>query len=83
MKKRRKMMQKTLAALGLAAGMGLLLCQGAGAVPASTAAVNATTAGASSLQLAQYAEHPTRRGIVKCYRDFVVGPYRCHYFRYW
>jgi len=33
------------------------------------------------VQQAQYAERRTRNGVVKCYRDFVVGPYRCHYFR--
>ena len=76
-------MQKTLAAIGLGAGIGLLFCQAAGAVPVGAAAVGKAATGASSLQLAQYAERPARHGIVKCYREFVVGPYRCHYFRYW
>jgi hypothetical protein len=30
---------------------------------------------------AQFAEHQSRHGnVVKCYREFVIGPYRCHYF---
>jgi hypothetical protein len=36
---------------------------------------------AAPLQQAQYVERRTRRGVVKCYRDLVVGPYRCHYYR--
>jgi hypothetical protein len=28
---------------------------------------------------AQYAEHPiSKHRMVKCYRDFVIGSYRCH-----
>jgi hypothetical protein len=35
----------------------------------------------SPLQQAQYAEFRTRRGhLVKCYRELVIGPYRCHWF---
>ena len=30
---------------------------------------------------AQFAERPTHHGVVKCYREFVIGPYRCDYFR--
>jgi hypothetical protein len=72
-------MQKTLAALSLAAGIGLC-CQSAGAVPGSATAVQVAAAAISPWQQAQYAERRTRHGVVKCYRDFVVGPYRCHYF---
>jgi hypothetical protein len=74
-------MQKTLLALSLAAGVGLVCSQSAGAVPVSATAVKEAAAATSPLQQAQYAERKTRHGIVKCYRDFVVGPYRCHYFR--
>jgi hypothetical protein len=74
-------MQKTLLALSLAAGVGLVCSQSAGAVPVSATAVKEAAAATSPLQRAQYAERKTRHGIVKCYRDFVVGPYRCHYFR--
>jgi hypothetical protein len=71
-------MQKMLLALSLAAGIGLAFSQTAGAVPANAPALK--EAAASTIQQAQYAEHRTRHGTVKCYRDFVVGPYRCHYF---
>jgi len=29
---------------------------------------------------AQYDERKTRNGVVKCYRNFVIGRYRCHRF---
>jgi hypothetical protein len=33
---------------------------------------------------AQFSEHRvSRHKIVKCYRDFVFGPYRCHTYYYW
>jgi hypothetical protein len=74
-------MQKTLLALSLAAGVGLVCSQSAGAVPVSATAVKEAATATSPVQQAQYSERRTRHGIVKCYRDFVVGPYRCHYFR--
>jgi len=73
-------MQKTLVALSVAAGIGLVCCQSAGAVPVSATAVRNGASATSSLQLAQYAERRTRHGIVKCYRDLLIGPYRCHYY---
>jgi hypothetical protein len=73
-------MQKTLAALSLATGIGLLCCQSAGAVPADATAVQGAATASSGLLQVQYAERHARHGVVKCYRDFVVGPYRCHYF---
>jgi hypothetical protein len=76
-------MQKTFAALSFAAGIGLICCQSAGAVPASVPAMKEAAAAASPLQQAQYAERRTRRGVVKCYREFVVGPYRCHRYGWW
>jgi hypothetical protein len=76
-------MQKTLAAVSFAVGIGLICCQSAGAVPASAPAVKDAAAAASPVQQAQYAERHTRRGVVKCYRDFVVGPYRCHRYGWW
>jgi len=73
-------MQKTLAVLGIAAGVGLICCQTAGAVPAAPTAVQSAATGASVLEQVQYAERRTRHGVVKCYRDLVIGPYRCHYY---
>ncbi len=75
-------MHKTLLALGLAAGVGLAFSQSAAAVPANAPALKeAVTTTTSTIQRVHYEERRTRRGMVKCYRDFVVGPYRCHYFR--
>jgi hypothetical protein len=73
-------MRKILIALSFAAGLGLFYSQSASAVPADLTAVNGAAVAASPLQQAQYVERRTRRGVVKCYRDFVIGPYRCHYF---
>ena len=74
-------MQRTLATLSFAAGIGFLCCQSAGAVPISATAVKETATVTATLQPAQFAEHRARHGVVKCYRDLVIGPYRCHYFR--
>ena len=59
-------MKKTLAALSFAAGIGLICCQSAGAVPASAPAMKEAATAASPVQQAQYAERQTRRGVVKC-----------------
>jgi len=74
-------MRKTLLALGLVASIGLI-CGSAGAVPmnAASASVRDAAAAASPVQQAQFAEYRTRHGVVKCYRDLVIGPYRCHHF---
>jgi hypothetical protein len=74
-------MRKTLAALTFAAGIGLVCCQSVSAAPVSGMAVRDAATVISPLQQAQYAERKTRHGIVKCYRDLVIGPYRCHYYR--
>ena len=76
-------MRKTLAALSLAAGIGLMCCQNAGAVPAGAAAMKEAARAASPVQRVQFAERRTRRGVIKCYREFVIGPYRCHRYRWW
>jgi hypothetical protein len=74
-------MRKTLSAIILAAGISALCSNGAGAVPANPAAMREAANAGSAMQQVQYAERRARYGVVKCYRDFVVGPYRCHYFR--
>lgn len=73
-------MRTTLAVMTFAAGIGLICCQSAGATPASGTAVQDAAIAVSALQQAQYTERKTRRGIVKCYRDLIIGPYRCHYY---
>ena len=76
-------MRTTLAALSFAAGIGLVCCQSAGAVPAAATAIKEAATAASPLLQAQYRERRTRHGVMKCYREFVFGPYRCHYYRRW
>ena len=72
-------MRKMLVALSFVAGFGLLYSQSASAVP-SDAMVAKKAATTSPLRQAQYIERHIRHGVVKCYRDFVIGPYNCHYF---
>ncbi|MFZ0986817.1 MAG: hypothetical protein WAN27_03675 [Xanthobacteraceae bacterium] len=38
----------------------------------------------STVQEAQFYARPTRHGVVKCYRQFVVGRPVCrHFYRWW
>jgi hypothetical protein len=76
-------MRKTLVALGLAAGLGLIGCQSANAFPIDAGAIGQSAAVTSAVQKTQYAERRGRHYITKCYRDFVIGSYRCHSYRYW
>ena len=73
-------MRTTMIALSIAAGIGLICCQGASAAPAAPNAIQAAANTASATQLAQYREYRTRHRVVKCYRDLIFGPYRCHYY---
>ncbi len=74
-------MRKMLAVLSFAAVAGFVCCQSAAAVPAATDVMKAAAAAAAPLQQIQYRAYRTRHHIVKCYRDLVIGPYRCHYYR--
>lgn len=68
---------------GLAGAISILACQSAGAIPVKPAAVKDSASAASLVQHARY-RHPHRRHYyVKCYREFVIGPYRCHRFGRW
>ena len=73
-------MKKTLAAVSLAAGIGFVCCQSAGAAPASATGVSEAATATSIVHQAQFAERRTRHGTVKCFRDLIIGPYRCHWF---
>jgi hypothetical protein len=74
-------MRNTLFVLSLAAGFGLALMSAAGAVPIDAMTIKQAAAAASPVEPAQYAEYRARRGgIVKCFREFVVGPYYCHWY---
>jgi hypothetical protein len=75
-------MRTTLAALSLAAGIGLF-CQSASALPIDANAIRQNASDASGVIHTQFAE--SRRGgrITKCYREFVIGSYVCHSYRNW
>ncbi len=76
-------MQKISTALVLAIGVGLLCCQGAGAVPADASAIENAAAANSTVEHTQFFMARTRHGFVKCYREFIIGPYGCHHWYYW
>jgi hypothetical protein len=76
------MRKMLLSAVILAAGVGALCPPNARAVPANAPAVRKAASAASVMQQVQYVERHTRYGAVKCYREFVVGPYYCHWFPY-
>ena len=73
-------MRMTLTALSLAAGLGVIACQSAAALPVAPAAIQQAATAGSNVEQAQYAERRARRGHVKCFREFVIGPYRCHWY---
>jgi hypothetical protein len=76
-------MRNVLIPCGLAAGLVLGFAASAGAVPLGAEGIKeaATASASASVQRVQYSEHRTRHGhMVKCYRDLVIGPYRCHWF---
>jgi hypothetical protein len=70
-------MRTILPVLGLATGIGLMLCQNASALPANAGAIGETASVASPIEHVQFYERHTRHGLVKCYREFVVGRYVC------
>jgi hypothetical protein len=81
--RRKKSMRTTFAALSFAALISLVCCPDASAVPASAPAMKEAAATASAMQRAQYYERHTRHGVVKCYREFVVGRYVCRRYGWW
>jgi hypothetical protein len=72
-------MRTMLAVASVAATLGFLGCDSAGAIPAAPTAVSEAPTAAP--QPIQFRARRTRHGVVKCYRELVVGPYRCHHFR--
>jgi hypothetical protein len=76
-------MRVTLTGLAFAGALSLVCYQSADAVPADAAAMNRAAIAASTVQEAQFYARPTRYGVIKCYREFVVGRPVCHHFRRW
>jgi hypothetical protein len=75
-------MRDTLFILSLAVGLAIACTSSASAVPINAAVVKEVAATASPLQPARWRRY--RRwgwwGHTKCYREFVIGPYSCHWF---
>lgn len=57
--------------------------QNADAVPVGAAAMKRAATAASTVQEAQFYARPTRHGVIKCYREFVVGRPVCRHFHRW
>ena len=75
-------MRATFTGLVFAGALNLVCYRSADAVPADAAAMKAATA-ASTTQEAQFYARHTRHGVVKCYRQFVVGRPVCRHFHRW
>jgi hypothetical protein len=71
-------MRQILLFLTLAAGLAIACTSSAGAIPINMAAVKEVADSSSSPQPARWRRWP--RGYTKCYREFVIGPYVCHWF---
>jgi len=77
-------MRVTLTGLALAGALSLLCYQSAHAFPADAAAIKHAATAASTVQDAQFYARPTRHGVIKCYREFIVGHPVCrHFYRWW
>jgi len=73
-----------LTGLALAGALSLVCYQSADAVPTDAAAINLAATAASTVQDAQFYARPTRHGVIKCYRQFIVGRPVCrHFYRWW
>jgi hypothetical protein len=76
-------MRATLTGLAFAGALSLVCYQSAKAVPADAEAINRAATATSTVQEAQFYARPTRHGIIKCYREFVVGRPVCRHFHRW
>jgi hypothetical protein len=76
-------MRATLTVLAFASALNLVYYQSAAAVPADAGAIKRAATAISTVQEAQFYARPTRYGVIKCYREFVVGRPVCHHFYRW
>jgi len=76
-------MRNTLFFLSLAAGLAIASASSASAAPINAAAVKEVATTASQIQPVRwrrYRRYGWGWGYTKCYREFVIGPYNCHWF---
>jgi hypothetical protein len=77
-------MRATLLGLALAGALSLFCHQSAYADPADAAAMKRAANDGSTVQEVQFYARPTRHGVSKCYRQFVVARPVCrHFYRWW
>jgi hypothetical protein len=77
-------MLATLTGLALSGAVSLFCYQSAYAVPADAAVTKRAANDVSTVQEVQFYARPTRHGVIKCYRQFVVGRPVCrHFYRWW
>jgi hypothetical protein len=76
-------MRAILTGLVFAGALNLVCYQSADAVPADAAVMNRAATTASTVQQVQFYARPTRHGVIKCYRQFVVGRPVCRHFYRW
>jgi hypothetical protein len=76
-------MRMAITVLSLAAAIGIVSCQSAGAVAVGAVAIKEVASAVSTVQQARFYGHSTRRYVVKCYREVVIGPYVCRRFYRW
>jgi hypothetical protein len=78
-----KFMRNTLLFLSLAAGLAIACASTASAAPINATAVKEVAATASQVQPVRwrrYRRYGWGWGYTKCYREFAIGPYSCHWF---
>ena len=77
-------MRNTLFFVSLAAGLAIACASSASAAPINAAAVKEVVTTASQVQPVRYRRYYRRYGwgwgYTKCYREFAIGPYNCHWF---
>jgi hypothetical protein len=71
------------AALAAVATFGIGFAGLSHAAPADGGVLRTLADTTSTVEDAQYTQRRTRRGIRKCYREFVVGRWVCRTYRYW
>jgi hypothetical protein len=77
-------MRATLTTLTFAGALSFICYQSADAFPTDATAMKRAANAASVAQDAQFYARPTQHGVIKCYREFVVGHPVCrHFYRWW
>jgi hypothetical protein len=77
-------MRAILTTLAFAGGLSFFCYQSANGLPTDAAAMKRAATDASIAQDAQFYARPSRHGIIKCYREFIVGRPVCrHFYRWW